>query len=641
MREKRKKEERPLKRQSYLRLLAYTKPYKLKLAVGVIAGFVIGGSLFGSFFWLPEFVKPFEERFAPAPSASGTAVKDEVKVLPSGEVSREKDSRELGQIKRFAEKLGIPVQNEAGAMTWQFFALSVSGFVLLWFLKNFAAYVNKFYTRWVGTRVVADLRDEVFSKLSNQSLRFYGNTEVGQLISRCTNDTAAIESAIANTIADITSCPIQVLACVSYIIYKSVESGNYVLPTMLFIGFPIAVLPIVILGRRIRKIYQKAYANIADVVSRMHEVFTGILVVKSYHMEQKETDAFVATNRKYFRKVVSALKAELLMQPLMEFVAVTCSIAFLLYCYANGVKLSDIVVIIVPAFMAYAPIKNIAKINTYIQRSMAAADRFFDLIDQKSEIVESPAAVTLKEFKDGVSFRAVRFSYGDKKILDGINLEIPKGSVVAVVGETGSGKTTMANLIARFYDVDSGAVLIDGHDVRNLKIASLRELIGIVSQNTILFNTSIAENIAYGVPDASKERIIEAAKQANAHEFIVDGRHSDGYDTIVGEKGFKLSGGEKQRISIARAMLKNPPILILDEATSALDTVTERLVQDAINHLMENRTVFAIAHRLSTINHADKIIVIDKGVIVESGSHEELLAANGRYQKLHSMQFGA
>lgn len=641
MREKRKKEERPLKRQSYLRLLAYTKPYKLKLAVGVIAGFVIGGSLFGSFFWLPEFVKPFEERFAPAPSASGTAVKDEVKALPSGEVSREKDSRELGQIKRFAEKLGIPVQNEAGAMTWQFFALSVSGFVLLWFLKNFAAYVNKFYTRWVGTRVVADLRDEVFSKLSNQSLRFYGNTEVGQLISRCTNDTAAIESAIANTIADITSCPIQVLACVSYIIYKSVESGNYVLPTMLFIGFPIAVLPIVILGRRIRKIYQKAYANIADVVSRMHEVFTGILVVKSYHMEQKETDAFVATNRKYFRKVVSALKAELLMQPLMEFVAVTCSIAFLLYCYANGVKLSDIVVIIVPAFMAYAPIKNIAKINTYIQRSMAAADRFFDLIDQKSEIVESPAAVTLKEFKDGVSFRAVRFSYGDKKILDGINLEIPKGSVVAVVGETGSGKTTMANLIARFYDVDSGAVLIDGHDVRNLKIASLRELIGIVSQNTILFNTSIAENIAYGVPDASKERIIEAAKQANAHEFIVDGRHSDGYDTIVGEKGFKLSGGEKQRISIARAMLKNPPILILDEATSALDTVTERLVQDAINHLMENRTVFAIAHRLSTINHADKIIVIDKGVIVESGSHEELLAANGRYQKLHSMQFGA
>ncbi len=623
------------KRQSYFRLLAYAKPYKFKLTVGIIAGMIVGGSMFGSFFWLPEFVKPFENRFAPAQSAES-----KTEDAQETAVKKENEAKELIQVKNIAEKFNIPVQDEKGAMTWQFFALSVSGFILLWFLKNLATYVNKFYTRWVGTRVVADLRDEVFEKLTGQSLKFYGNMDVGQLISRCTNDTAAIESAIANTIADITSCPIQVLACVSFIIYKSVETGNYVLPTILFIGFPIAVLPIIIFGRKIRKIYQKAYAKIADVVSRMHEVFTGILIVKSYHMEKMETERFKSINHKYFRMVVSALKAELMMQPLMEFVAVACSIVFLVYCYAEGVMLSDIVVIIVPAFMAYAPIKNIAKINTYIQRSMAAADRYFDLIDQHTEVTESKNPVEIREFRNEIEFKNVSFSYGERIILDGISLKIPRGSVIAVVGETGSGKTTMANLIARFYDVDSGQVLIDGIDVKEVKLSSLRDLVGIVSQNTILFNDTIANNIAYGFQSASREQVIAAARQANAENFIVDGRHPEGYDTVVGEKGFKLSGGEKQRVSIARAMLKNPPILILDEATSALDTVTERLVQDAINHLMENRTVFAIAHRLSTIKHADRIIVLEKGKIVESGSHDELLAKCGRYQKLHSMQFG-
>ena len=272
---------------------------------------------------------------------------------------------------------------------------------------------------------------------------------------------------------------------------------------------------------------------------------------------------------------------------------------------------------------------------------MAAADRYFDLIDQHTEVTEKENPIEIREFRKEIEFKDVVFSYGERVILEKINLKIPKGSVVAVVGETGSGKTTMANLIARFYDVDSGQVLIDGTDVRDVKVSSLRDIIGIVSQNTILFNDTIANNISYGFQAASKEQIIAAAKQANAHEFIVDGRHPEGYDTVVGDKGFKLSGGEKQRVSIARAILKNPPILILDEATSALDTVTERLVQEAINNLMENRTVFAIAHRLSTIKHADKIVVIDKGRIVEEGTHDELLSKDGgRYRNLHNMQFG-
>ena len=252
---------------------------------------------------------------------------------------------------------------------------------------------------------------------------------------------------------------------------------------------------------------------------------------------------------------------------------------------------------------------------------------------------EKADGVQLESFEKSIEFKDVVFGYDQRNIIDGISFSIPKGSLVAVVGSTGSGKTTIANLIARFYDVRSGSVMIDGVDVRDCEVKSLRKLIGIVNQDPLLFNTTIAENIAYGCPEATREDVIKAAVEANADNFITDGRHREGYDTIVGEKGFRLSGGEKQRVAIARAILKNPPILILDEATSALDTVTERLVQNALNRVMSNRTVFAIAHRLSTIKNADQIIVLDRGHIVERGTHEELLTLNGVYKKLHDTQF--
>jgi len=329
------------------------------------------------------------------------------------------------------------------------------------------------------------------------------------------------------------------------------------------------------------------------------------------------------------------------MAPLMETVAITATLVFLIYSYSQKVTLSELATLLVPAFMAYKPIKELAKISNYIQKSMAAADRYFNLIDSDTSVQEKENPVSLQEFKDEISFNNVVFSYEQSKnILENVSFKIKKGSVVAVVGETGSGKTTIANLIARFYDVEGGSVTIDGIDVRDMKISSLREHIGIVTQDAILFNDTIANNIAYGCENVSLDRIIEAAKQANAHQFIDDGRHAEKYDTVVGEKGFKLSGGEKQRVAIARAIIKNPPILILDEATSALDTVTERLVQEALNRVMENRTVFAIAHRLSTIKHADMIIVLDKGKLIESGTHDELMKIDGRYKKLHDTQFG-
>ena len=672
----RKEEKHEFKRQSYFRLLKYAAPYKGRLAIGILAGFVVAGSLFSGLMLVPQILKGVVPGAKEKSEIQGTAL-DVVAALDKRPDASRPEKVEIvvekiepkhaedvaGMVEKWKSsasgwgvdlpvsyadgglkvswpfEFAIQVEDENGRTHWQFFSLFVVGFILMWILKNLATYINRYFTRWVGTRVVADLRNEVFGNLLGQSLKFYGGMDIGRLISRCTNDTAAIESAVANTIADATRCPLEILACGAAIVYFSAQSGNYSLPIILFLGLPVAILPLIILGRRIRKVYRRAFSRIADVVSRMHEVFTCVLIVKAYNTEEEELKRFKSVNRKYFRTVVSALKTELLMAPAMEVVAVAATLVFLIYSYANGVTVVELGQLLIPAFLAYQPIKKVAKIRTYAERSMAAADRYFALIDTDTGIKETENPVELEDFKHEIRFENVTFSYGNKKILDEFNLTIKKGEVVAVVGETGSGKTTIAHLIARFYDVDSGRVTIDGVDVRDIKISSLRRLIGIVTQDPLLFNDTIANNIAYGQPNASREKIIEAAKAANAHDFIVSGRHPDGYDAVVGEKGSTLSGGEKQRVAIARAMLKNSPIMILDEATSALDTVTERLVQDALNHLMEHRTVFAIAHRLSTVRHADKIIVLENGKIIEQGKHETLMRKKGKYRKLRDMQF--
>ena len=379
--------------------------------------------------------------------------------------------------------------------------------------------------------------------------------------------------------------------------------------------------------------------KIALVVKHMHEVLTSIVVVKAYHAERREKLRFAKVNISYFRMLIKALLVQLWMAPLMEIVAVTSTLVFMVYSYSKGVSITDLAPLLAPCFLAYQPIKSLAKVQAALQKSMAAADRYFQLMDVDTSIREKDTPVILKEFKNEIKFEEVVFSYDSKKILDGISFTLPKGHLVAVVGETGSGKTTIANLIARFYDVNGGRITIDGVDVRDIKISSLRDLIGIVSQEALLFNDTVSYNIAYGQKDATHEEIVQAARLANADKFITDGRHPEGYDTVVGEKGFLLSGGERQRVSIARAILKNPPILILDEATSALDTVTEKLVQEALTKVMANRTVFAIAHRLSTIKNANMILVLSKGKVIEAGTHEELLAKNGAYKKLHDTQY--
>ena len=665
------------RRQSYRRLIRYAKPYKYKLAVGILAGFAVGGSLLMSNLMIPRMVMVVENPTATADETAKSAneILNELNQHPEWSEeerlhavqsvlnpSLDADDPQMAALVKQVEKtiseyslpakvdgsnliitwpteVSVPIYSSGERVSWQIFAMFAFCFMIMWMIRNLAIYLNRFFTRWVGARVVADMRNEIFSSLLGQSLGFYGQMDVGHLISRCSNDTAAIESSVSDVIADLTRCPIEILACATAIIITSIQNDNYILPIILFIGMPMVFLPVMMLSKHIKKAYKASFAKIAEVTSRMHEVFTGIRVVKAYNTEEQEDTKFRAINRRYFKYIVKALRQQLLMQPLMEIVAVGATLIFGVYSYTQNVSLTEIAALLAPAILAYEPIKNLSKVLPTISRSMAAADRYFDLLDTHTALPVKPDAIELTDFKDRISFNNVCFSYGEHRILSDITFDIRKGQMVAVVGETGSGKSTIANLIARFYDVESGSVSIDGVDVRDYTMKSIRRHIGIVNQDAILFNDTIANNIAYGCPDATMDQIIEAATQANAHQFIVDGSHPDGYNTEVGEKGFKLSGGEKQRVAIARAILKNPPILILDEATSALDTVTERLVQDALNRVMTNRTVFAIAHRLSTIQQADLILVLKHGKIAEAGTHQELLELNGIYRKLHDTQF--
>ena len=665
-------------RHGYWRLLGYVRPYWKRLAVGIIAGMLVGGSVFVSLLTIPQMIGVVDikvketaqnddtaRRIVAAvekSSAGGEAEKiAAVQKAMTPDTAASKDpqlDKMLNTASKIGKNLHLPFSIDGttihvtwpkefsfeavspeGKVAWQLFGLYVAMFILAWVFKNLARYINAYCTRWVGSRVVADLRAQIFSRLMRQSLKYFGKNDVGQLISRAVNDTAALEYSITHSVEDLTNAPLQIIGCVAAIIVACREYNNYSLIVMLLVGPPLLLVPMQLLGRVIRKYYRKSYARIADVMTRMHEAFSCIRVVKAYNTEEIELDRFRFVNRKYFRQTVRAMRLHVLVSPMIEILIGIAAMGFLFYSYRSGVSVTQLTALFAPALMAYQPLKELSKVIAIVQQSMAAADRIFDLLDTDMELPEKADAAALKEFSSGIEVRNVTFSYDDHTVIDNVSFSIPKGSMVAVVGETGSGKSTLANLIARFYDVSDGQVLIDGKDIRDYTIASLRRQIGVVNQNPMMFNDTIADNIAYGTPEASRDDVIAAAKLANAHDFISGGVHAEGYDTVVGENGFKLSGGEKQRIAIARAILKNPPILILDEATSALDNVTERLVQDALNRVMGNRTVFAIAHRLTTIQHADKIIVMSRGKIVECGTHDELLAKNGVYRKLHDTQF--
>jgi subfamily B ATP-binding cassette protein MsbA len=409
------------------------------------------------------------------------------------------------------------------------------------------------------------------------------------------------------------------------------------------LGMPVLLAPIGIVGRKVRRLTKHAQEKVADISSILFETISGIQVVKAFCMESYEERKFKKESRTLFRVMVATVKKAAILSPLTEWGGMVV-VGFLCYYGARLIIKEELTVGYFIAFVAVMasmikPLKNIGKLNVGFQKAMSAADRIFHLLDTRSSLIEKENAIDLPTVSRDIVFDRVSFEYnqGETGVLRDIDLTVRVGEIVAIVGPSGSGKTSLVSLIPRFYDPTEGRVLIDGVDLRDVSFVSLRHQLGIVTQETVLFNDTVRNNIAYGHVEAPFDRIVEAAKMANAHDFIM--AIQGGYDSMIGEKGEMLSGGERQRLAIARAILKNPAMLILDEATSALDTESERLVQDAIDRLMRGRTVFVIAHRLSTVKHADRIIVLDDGRIVQSGRHEELLAQEGLYKKLYEIQF--
>lgn len=636
----------------YRRLFAFARPYRGRLAIGVLAGLFSAGTFFGLLSFMPDAFDVFEvsdrqvgERKVAvvAPTTAEPSADDPARppVRRTEEDIQEENEKLPGwfvRAEKAAERFGVELRNEDDSLTWQALLISLLGLPVVAFLRIISSFANRYFMRWVGAVVVRDIRNELFLKLQHQSLKFFGKIDIGQLISRCVNDTASVEHVIASTIADMAKAPFEIIAAVTFMVFYAIDNdlGRFLLTGGLLL--PLCLVPVVILGQRVRRWTKKSLERISFVVSRMHENFTGIRVVKAFDTETYEQDRFEKTNATYFAAVVKTLKTEMLMSPLMESVATVLCCFFVAACFIFHIQLAQILIIGVAIYSAYRPLKQLAQINASLQRGAAAFERIITILDTDTSLPEAKNPVPKKTFEDKIVFDHVdfRFSPEGPEVVHDACFTVPRGSLVALVGETGSGKSTYANLLARFYDPVSGSVTLDGVDLRDISTTDLRRLIGVVTQDTILFNDTIANNIAYGTPDATREQIEQAAKMANAHDFIIG--HPEGYDRVCGDKGFLLSGGEKQRVALARAILRNPPILILDEATSALDTVTERLVQDAIAKVMANRATLAIAHRLSTVRDASAILVIDKGRIVECGTHDELYARNGRYRQLCDMQ---
>ncbi|MEW6593498.1 MAG: lipid A export permease/ATP-binding protein MsbA [Thermodesulfobacteriota bacterium] len=504
-------------------------------------------------------------------------------------------------------------------------------------LKGVFNYLSVSILDTVGQKIIRDIRTRIFVHIHSLPISFFHNTPTGELIARVINDSALIQIAVSRALVGVFKDLIQVIGLVGVIFYL-----NWKLALASFVFLPLAFIPVAHFSRKFRKLSTTNQQTVAQITNLMHETITGHRIVKAFGMERYEAKRFSETVNRLFGVIVKDIRMNSLQSPMMEFLGglgITAIIWYGGHQVISGQSTPGIFFsFITSLIMIYNPIKGVSNINSPVQQGLAAAERIFTLLDTRPAIQDKPGAMALPPFREAIAFNNVTFSYdGKRPVLQGINLRVRRGEVIALVGTSGGGKTSLVNLIPRFFDVDSGSLTIDGHDVRDVTQKSLREQIAIVSQQTILFNDTIKNNIAYGDPDRPVEEIVAAARAAHALDFI--NAFPDGFDTLIGESGARLSGGQQQRLSIARAILKNAPILILDEATSALDTESEREVQTALENLMQNRTTFVIAHRLSTIRNADRIIVIQDGRIVEEGKHEELLAANGAYTTLHSMQF--
>lgn len=569
---------------NYMRLLAYIKPYTRRLALAVVCIIMAAGANL----YLPWIIKDMID-----------------------DVLMSKDMVMLNLI--------------------------AAGILVVMFTRGVFYYGQSYLVSYVGQRVIIDVRSVLFRKFQRMPLSYYDKQQTGTVMSYITNDVAVMQSAIVDNLIELVTEGSILIGSLAMMIYLDWKLSLLTLMTIPLVGFAMKIF-----GRKLKRSSTVIQERVAEITSLLQESISAIRVVKSFVRESYEIKRFEEQNWRNFQAAMKNVKLSSLLTPTVEFlaaIAVTFIVWFGGYEVVNEVITAGELV----AFLTYAvnlanPVKRLSRVYAAIQKAMAAADRVFAVMDLNEKITDVPGAQPLPPINGKVEFKDVTFSYKDgQPALEHISLKAEPGQMIALVGPSGSGKSTIANLIPRFYDVDSGVITIDDHDIRQVTADSLREQIGLVPQETMLFSTSVMENIRYGRLEATDEEVIEAAKAANAEEFIKE--LPEGYDTKLGERGLNLSGGQRQRLAIARAILKNPRVLILDEATSALDTESEKIVQDALDNLMVGRTSFVIAHRLSTIFNADQIFVVENGHLREHGTHEELLAAGGLYSNLYNIQF--
>ncbi|MCK6620782.1 MAG: ABC transporter ATP-binding protein [Calditrichaceae bacterium] len=619
---------RPLAEHSfklYLRIISYLKPYYKELILVVICnfGYIVTSALS---VWM---IAPVITTLFDSAGVGGTAQQPLPGVPDASFLNLN------AWLKAKIQAL-LPAGDPLTTLKWLCLVIFV-----IFLLKNLMAFLEFFWMTYVEQRVVRDLREELYERIINQSMSFFHKHNTGGLISNITNDINAVNVAVNRSFTKIIRDPIMIGIYLALLF-----SISWKLALLAITILPLSITLIRKVGNSLKRRSTRVQERLSDMTSVLQETISGIKVVKAFAMERYENEKFRRKTREHFRAVVRQIRMHRLSSPVSETMGVGVMIGVIWYggnliLHGQSLHPEDFMRFMIILFSILDPIKSLGEVNNNIQIALASGQRIFGILDQENPIREKPGAVVKRTFDAAIEYEGVFFRYnpGSELVLKGVNLRVNKHEKIAFVGSSGAGKTTLVNLLPRFYDVNGGAIRIDGIDVRDMTLDSLRGLMGIVTQEVILFDDTVANNIAYGLERYSPEEIERAAKLANAYHFITE--LPDGFNTIIGERGMLLSGGQRQRLSIARAILKNPPILIFDEATSSLDSESEFLIQEAIENLMKDRTVFMIAHRLSSIVNSDKIVVLEDGQVIDEGPNEELLERSERYRKLYELQFNA